>query len=176
MFTDKLTRAGTVLPKRSPTFEGAFGFPLFQRLSRELDDLFDTFAVERQFTGPVNTMWTPDVEVFTKNNEVVVRADVPGLKKEDITIELTDEAIVLKGERKQEKEEKRDGYYQTERFYGSFYRALPLPEGVKIENAKAVVHDGVLEITVPMEKVEAKTRKLEVTEAPGPDVKTVKAA
>jgi HSP20 family molecular chaperone IbpA len=174
MFTNKLAKTGTMLPKQSLTFEGAFGFPLFQRLSRELDDLFNTFGVERQFTGPVNTMWTPEVEMFTKNNELVVRADVPGLKKEDITIELTEEAMVLKGERKQEREEKREGYYQTERFYGSFYRALPLPGGVKIENAKAVVHDGVLEITVPMEKVEAKARKLEVTEAP--DAKTVKAA
>jgi HSP20 family protein len=103
-----------------------------------------------------------------------VRADVPGLKKEDITIELTEEAIVLKGSRKEEKEEKHDGYYQTERVYGSFYRALPLPEGVKIENAKAVVRDGVLEITVPIEKVESKTKTLEITEAP--ENKTVKAA
>jgi HSP20 family protein len=174
MFTNKLTKTGSVLPKPLPVFEGVFGFPLFERLSRELDDLFNTFGTERHFSGPVNTMWTPEVEMFRNNNELVVRADVPGLKKEDITIELTEDAIVLRGERKEEKEEKREGYYQTERAYGSFYRALPLPEGVKIEHAKAVVRDGVLEITVPMEKVESKTRKLEISEAP--EAKTVKAA
>ena len=174
MFSSKLTRTGSVLPKPLPAFEGAFGFPLFQRLSRELDDVFSTFGIDRHFGAPINNMWTPEIEMFAKNNELVLRADVPGLRKEDIAIELTPETIVLKGERKQEKEEKREGYYQTERAYGSFYRALPLPDGVKIENAKASVRDGVLEITVPMEKVETKTRKLEITDAP--EAKTVKAA
>jgi HSP20 family protein len=174
MFSNKLTKAGSTLSKPLPVFESAFEFPLFQRFSRELDDLFNTFGIERHFTGPVSTMWTPEVEMFTKNNELVVRADVPGLKKEDITIELTEDAIVLKGERKQEKEEKREGYYQTERVYGSFYRALPLPEGSKIEHAKAVFRDGVLEITVPMERVDSNTRKLEISETP--EAKTVKAA
>ena len=174
MFTNKLTKTAPVVHGPLETFESAFGFPLFQRLSRELDDVFNTFGIERNFTGPVNTFWTPQIEMFTKNNEVIVRADIPGLKKEDITIELTEETIVLKGERKQENEEKREGYYQTERVYGSFCRTLPMPDGVKIENAKAVVRDGVLEITVPMEKVETKTRKLEITEAP--EAKTVRAA
>ena len=174
MLTNKLIKTESALQKPLPVVENAFGFPLFQRLSRELDDLFNTFGMARHFTGPINTMWAPDVEMFTKNNELIVRADVPGLKKEDMTIEFTEDVLVLRGERKEEKEEKREGYYQTERVYGSFYRALPLPEGVKIENAKAMFRDGVLEITVPMAKVETKTRKLEITETP--DAKTVKAA
>lgn len=170
----KLVKTEPVFPKPFSVFEGTFGFPLFQRLSRELDDMFNSFGIERNFAEPVKSVWTPEVEMFTKNNELIVRVDVPGLKKEDISIELTEESLVLKGERKFEKEEKKEGFYRAERSYGSFYRALPLPEGVKIENAKAVVHDGVLEITVPMVKVEAKTKKLEITEAPAP--KTVKAA
>jgi HSP20 family protein len=174
MFTNKLVKNEPAVPRPFSVFEGGFGFPLFQRLSRELDDMFNTFGIERTFTEPVNTGWMPDVEMLTKNNELIVRADVPGLTKEDLTIELTEESLVLKGERKHEKEEKREGLYRTERYYGSFYRALPLPEGVKIDNAKAVVHDGVLEITVPLVKVEAKTKKLEITEAP--PTKTVKAA
>jgi HSP20 family protein len=112
--------------------------------------------------------------MFTKNDELFVRADIPGLKKEDITIEITDENITIHGERKREKEEKGEGYYRAERSYGSFSRMLPLPEGVKTENAKAVVHDGVLEITMPMAKVEEKKRKLEITE-PAPE-KVTKAA
>src|SRR5690349_11359756 len=167
----KLVKTEPVLPTPFSVFEGSVGFPLFQRLSRELDAMFNSFGIEKTFTEPVTAVWTPDVEMFTKDNELIIRADVPGLKKEDISIELTEDSLLLKGERKFEKEQKKEGYYRTERTYGSFYRTLPLPEGVKIENAKAQVHDGVLEITVPMVKVV--TKKLEVSEAP---TKTVKAA
>jgi HSP20 family protein len=174
MYTNKLIKTEPALPKPFSVFEGSFGFPLFQRLSRELDDMFNTFGLERNFYEPVNSGWTPEVEMFMKGNELIVRADVPGLKKEDLTIELTEEAVIVRGERKHEKVEKEEGFYRAERGYGSFYRSLPLPEGVKIENAKATVHDGVLEITVPVAKVETKTRKLEITEAT--PTKTVKAA
>jgi HSP20 family protein len=174
MYTNKLVKTAPVLPKPFSVFEDSFGFPLFQRLSRELDVMFNTFGIERSLTEPATTAWTPEVEMLMKNNELIVRADVPGLKKEDITIELTEDALILKGERRHEKEEKHEGFYRAERVYGSFYRTLALPEGVKIDQAKAVVHDGVLEITVPVAKVEAQTKKLEITEAP--PVKTVKAA
>jgi HSP20 family protein len=174
MYTNRLIKTEPALPTPLSVFEGSFGFPLFHRLSRELDDMFKTFGIDRSFAQPVDSVWTPEIEMFTKNNQLVVRADVPGLKKEDLTIELTEDALILKGERKHEKEENREGFYRAERVYGSFYRTLPLPDGVKIENATAVVHDGVLEINIPVAKVEAKTKKLEITEAP--PVKTVKAA
>jgi HSP20 family protein len=174
MFTNKLVKTEPVLPKPFSVFEGSLAFPLFQRLNRELNEMFNNVGMEGIFTEPAISVWTPDVEMLTKNNELIVRADVPGLKKEDITIEVTEDALILKGERKHEKEEKREGFYRTERVYGSFYRTLPLPEGVKTENAKAVVHDGVLEITLPIATVEAKTKKLEITEPTA--AKTVKAA
>lgn len=174
MFTNKLAKTESALARPFSVFEGSFGFPLFQRLSRELDEMFNTFGLERTFTEPLKTGWAPEIEMFTKGNEFIVRADVPGLKKEDITVEMTEDSLVIHGERKQEKEEKGEGFYRTERTYGSFYRAVPLPAGVKIENAKATVHDGVLEITMPAPKEETKTRKLEITE-PVP-AKTVKAA
>jgi HSP20 family protein len=170
MNTNKLTKVEPA-PLKPSVFGSTFGFPMFQLLSRELDDIFGRFEVGRSAFEPV---WAPNVEMLTKNNEFIVRADVPGLKKEDITVELTEESVVLRGERKHEKEEKSEGYYHTERTYGSFYRSLPLPEGVKIEGAKAIVHDGVIEITIPVAKVESKRRKLEITEpTPG---KTIKAA
>jgi HSP20 family protein len=170
MNTNKLTKVEPA-PLKPAVFGSTFGFPMFRLLSRELDDIFGRFEVERSAFEPV---WAPNVEILRKNNEFIVRADVPGLKKEDITVELTEESLVLRGERKHEQEEKGDGYFHTERTYGSFYRELPLPEGVKIEAAKAIVHDGVIEITIPVAKVESKTRKLEITE-PVPE-KTVKAA
>jgi len=155
-------------------FEGTMGFPLFERLSRELDDLFDHFAFERPMFERKATFWTPRVEMFTKENTLFVRADLPGLKKEDVTVEVADETITIRGERKREKEEKGEGFYRTERSYGSFYRELPLPDGVKSETAKAEVRDGVLEITMPLVKIEAKKRTLEITEPAA--VKTTKAA
>ena len=88
------------------------------------------------------------------------------MKKDDVKVELTDEMLTLSGERKQEKEEKREGFYRNERSYGSFYRQLPLPQGVKTEKANAVFHNGVLEITMPAPKMESHTRRLEIKEAP----------
>jgi len=74
--------------------------------------------------------------------------------------------LTISGERKEEKEEKREGFYRSERSYGSFYRKIPLPEGAKTENAAATFHNGVLEITMPAEKVEMPARKLEIKEPP----------
>ncbi len=146
-------------------WEGAFGFPLFHRLSRELDAMFDRFGMERPMFAELPKPWTPDVEVVTKDNMLKVKIDLPGLKKEEVTVEMLENNLIVRGERKQEKEEKKEGFFRTERTYGSFYRSLPLPEGVNPELAKAAMHDGVLEITMPMVKVAEKTRKLEITTA-----------
>lgn len=164
------TKLAKTEPKGVKLFENTFGFPMFRRLSEELDELFDRFGQDRPFFMPTaRGEWTPDVEMFERGGELVIHADVPGMHKEDITIETTGEEIVLRGERKEEKEEKREGYYRAERTYGSFYRALPLPEGVKIDLAKAVVKDGVLEVTMPMVKVEEKKRRLEIQEPTEPE-------
>lgn len=155
-------------------WERSFGFPLLNRLSREFDAMFDRFGFEKPMFENAPSMWTPQLEITTGPDVLSVKVDVPGMKKEDVTIEVMEDHLILKGERKQEKEEKKEGYFRTERTYGSFYRTVPLPEGVKPELAKATMHDGVLEITMPMTKVEAKTRKLEITEPVAE--KTTKAA
>ena len=149
-------------------------FPLFHRLSRELDAMVDRFGMERPVFEHTASAWNPAMEVSTKNNEFCLKVDVPGMKKEDVSVEVDDSHVVLRGERKQEKEEKKDGYFKSERSYGSFYRALPLPEGVKPDLAKAAMHDGVLTITMPMTKVEETMRKLEIGEPTS--AKTIKAA
>jgi HSP20 family protein len=156
-------------------FEGAFTFPMVRRLGREIDFLFDRFGLERSFVEPVETVWTPDLEMFRRGADIVVRADVPGMKKEDVTVELADGQLMLRGERKQEKEEKNEGYYRAERTYGSFYRTLTLPEGAKVDEAKAVIRDGVLEVVIPTTKVEEKKRTLAIEEGT-PATKTIKAA
>lgn len=108
--------------------------------------------------------WVPQIEVLQNKGQFMVRADLPGLTKDDVKIEVTDDLLTLSGEREEEKEEKREGFYRSERSYGSFYRKIPLPEGAKTENATATFNKGVLEITIPAPKVEPSFRKLEITE------------
>lgn len=177
-----------VKPTREPMdlFRNEFGFefPFMRRFFRDFEAMFNRlgltepkFFENEKFFDKAPMAWTPEIEVLEKENEFLVRADLPGLRKDEITVELTDEALILKGERKREKEEKGEGFFRTERTYGSFYRTIPLPEGVKSAEAKATVIDGVLEVKMPMAKVESARRRLEIAEpTPTTPAKTTKAA
>lgn len=132
---------------------GGFSFPNFFRTD------FAPFRMDLK-----NGEWMPQIEVLHKNGQFMVRADLPGLTKDDVKVEITDDFLTLSGERKEEKEEKREGFYRSERSYGSFYRQIPLPEGAKTENAAATFANGVLEITIPAPEVATPTRKLEIKE------------
>jgi HSP20 family protein len=94
-------------------------------------------------------LWSPQVEVFERGNELVIRADLPGLKKENVQLEVDDDALIIRGERRNEIEDQEGGFYRTERVYGSFYRAIPIPEHVEADQVKASFNDGVLEIRLP---------------------------
>jgi len=144
-------------------------FRAMQRMADEMDRLFDDFGFGRRWLRPSwretgAELWAPEVEVFQKNHELTIRADLPGLKREDVTVDITDNDVTIQGERKHEKEEEREGYYRTERGYGSFCRVIPLPEGAISEQAKANFKDGVLEITIPAPPA-SKGRRLEIAEA-----------
>jgi HSP20 family protein len=103
--------------------------------------------------------------VFEKDNRLITRVDLPGMKKEEVKVEVTDGHLALSGERKRETEEKKDTFYRSEREYGSFYRAVPLPEGIKLEDIKATFADGVLEVSIPLPvRAEAKVRHVEIEE------------
>ena len=140
-------------------------YPLLRKVGRDLDTFFDRFGL-RPNLFETDASWTPALEVFEKDNEFIVRADVPGLKKEEITIDITEYELTIKGERKQVKEAKEDTFYKSERSYGTFYRLIPLPEGVKVDHAKAVVRDGVLEVKMPFVKLAQTVKRLEVQDAP----------
>ena len=101
----------------------------------------------------------------------MVKADLPGLTKDDVKVELTDKLLTISGERKDEKEDKREGFYRSERSYGRFFRQIPLPEGVKTDKANATFRKGVLEVTMPAPKMESPARKLEIKEAPEKQIK-----
>ncbi len=114
-----------------------FRSPFFgNELFRPTSSWFDESPFFAESTNLLN-QWTPQVEVFQRENQIVVRADLPGINKEDLKIEIDKNRLTLQGERKKESEEKGEGFYRSERSYGSFYRAIPLPEGAKTENAKA---------------------------------------
>ena len=135
-------------------FEDVQGFKVGSLFGRE----FFPFTKELEHVD-----WVPKVEVLQSEGQLNVRADLPGLKKDDVKVELTNEALTISGERKEKKEEKREGYYRSERSYGSFYRVIPLPEGAITEQAKANFRDGVLEITMPVPP-KSKGRRIEIGE------------
>jgi HSP20 family protein len=150
-------------------------FSILRQMTAELDRAFtEPFWPARHWSTLQSsqpgeaTGWSPKVDVFERDGRMVTRADLPGVKKEDVTVEVTDGHLALSGERRHEMEEKNDHIYRTEREYGSFYRVVPLPEGVKTEDIKATFADGVLEVSVPMPaKPESKTRKIQIEDAKG---------
>ncbi len=147
-------------------------FGLLRQMTTELDRVFDDpfwpsfrWPKFEKLMRPEAALFAPKVDVFEKDNRLFTRIDLPGVKKEDISVEVTDGQLVLSGERKRETEEKKDNFYRAEREYGSFYRSVPLPEGVKLEDVKATFADGVLEVSVPLPaRAEAKVRKVEIQE------------
>ena len=153
-------------------WDGPFGFPLFNRLSHELDEMFNRFGLEpHSADSSSQSSWMPEMEMSTKDDQFVVKVDVPGMKKEDLTLEVADDYLVLQGERKHTSEEKKDGYFRTERTYGSFCRTVPLPEGAQSAHAVALMHDGVLEISMPLTATAEKPRTLAIGE-PEPQTKS----
>jgi HSP20 family protein len=104
-------------------------------------------------------LWSPHFELIERDNQLVVRADLPGLNKDDVTVEVDDGILTISGEQKQEREEKREGYYRSEQGYGRFFRAIPLPEGVDAEHTNASFDNGVLEVSFPAPKRQQRTAK-----------------
>lgn len=151
-------------------------FGMMRRFTKDMERLFEDFEgfrfptfFDRPFI-PFRTEfkefeWMPQIEVLQTNGDLMIKVDLPGLTKDDVKVELTDEALTISGERKEEKEEKREGFYRSERNYGRFYRHIPLPEGVKTDKANAMFQNGVLQVTLPMTKMESHARKLEIKEA-----------
>ena len=159
---------------RSPVYgdRGALSdpFTLMQRMSADMDRLFEQFGFGSSLTAPAfgggalaSGAWSPQIETFRRGDQLVIRADVPGVRKEDLHVEVDDGVLTLSGERRSENEENRDGYFRSERSYGQFQRAIPLPEGVDAEQCRASFNDGVLEVTLPAPKEqERKTKRIEI--------------
>ena len=124
------------------------------RLWSPVDHLFRDFADMSRLLDIPNVPvlfkgGEPKVDILQTENEVVVKADVPGVKKEDINVTVTEDTITIRGEVKSDYEEKKDDYFHAERFYGTYSRTLPLPVLVASDKATAKFEDGVLTVTAP---------------------------
>ena len=107
--------------------------------------------------------WAPQIEVREEGRNLVVNADLPGVKKDDVKVECTGEGLIIRGERKRESEENRGGVYRSERSYGSFARMIPLPDGVEPDKIEAHFKDGVLAVRVPIpESQRSKQREIPI--------------
>lgn len=112
--------------------------------------------------------WTPSVEVRQSGNNLVISADLPGLSENDVKLEVTEDGLLIQGERTQEYSENEGGVQRSERSYGRFYRLIPLPGGAKIDEAQANFNNGVLEVTIPTPQSEQKRRPIPISRSHAP--------
>jgi HSP20 family protein len=139
-------------------------FSLLGRLQNELIRASSRGA-SRNRSGQddiTNIVWVPPVEVDYRDGKFMVSAELPGLKDEDVRVEVRDDAIVIQGERQEQREENDRGVRRTELRYGQFYRAIPLPDGADTENARAEFRNGVLQVTVPVAEQKSNVRQIPV--------------
>jgi HSP20 family protein len=131
-------------------------FTLMRRFTEEMDQWFEQRSMGR------GGMFAPPVEVFDRDGHLIIRADLPGLTKDDIRVEVTNDAVIIEGERRSEHEERQEGgLFRSERSYGAFHRQIPLPEGINAEQATASFKDGVLEISLPAPQI-TRGRRIEI--------------
>jgi HSP20 family protein len=150
---------GGSLGRRGGGMPSLFGsrsspFDMLRRLDEDVDRLFQQIwgqgrSLMRGRGGDASSMWMPQVELREEGGKLHVYADLPGLKKEDVRLSLEGDQLILQGERQSSREEGQQGgsFYHSERSYGSFYRSIPLPEGVDPQTAQADFKDGVLDVT-----------------------------
>jgi HSP20 family protein len=124
-------------------------------LRTRLDQIFGELGNDRE------RAWTPAIDVVRDNGNLVVRADVPGIKPQEVKVEVEDDILTVSGEHEERKERKDEGYLRRERRYGSFSRSMALPSGVDPKKIKAKTHDGIVEVTIPLPK-EPEKKKIEI--------------
>lgn len=139
-------------------------------LSEQLDKIGDIVdhTMHKVFREELPTRWEKliggeglAIDLIDKEDHLLLRAEVPGMKKENLEISASDDSITIKGERKQESQEKAENYFRTERRYGMFSRTVPLPVAIKPEAIDAILKDGILEIKMPKKEIK-KSKKVQI--------------
>lgn len=136
-------------------------FSLLRRMQQDMSRIFSQSGSSSQGAN-AKQVWMPPIEVAYRDGNLVVSAELPGLRDEDITVSIQDDAIIIQGEREIEREEDQDGVHRTELRYGQFYRTIPLPEGAKTDQARAEFTNGVLKVTVPVPQEQKNLRQIPI--------------
>lgn len=163
----------SAMARRAPLTPSLFGaglpspLGLMRRMMEDMDRMFDDFGFGRGLSsqrseGAAGALWWPQVEVLERGGALVVRADLPGMKQDDIRVEVQNDTLLLEGERNIEHQEEQGGVWRSERSYGTFRRTIPLPEGVDVESATARFENGVLEISLKLPQGQQRGRRIEV--------------
>jgi len=134
----------------------------FDSLQREIDRLFEDFGRKLPAFGA--TCLTPTIDVTETDKEIEITAELPGLEEKDVEVNVADNVLTIRGEKKADKEEKNKNYQIVERSYGAFARTVELPDGIDPAAIKASIAKGVLKVTVP-KPAPAKTTKVEIKTA-----------
>jgi HSP20 family protein len=161
-------------PRRRPGDQWTSGpYGLMRQMQDEVDRWFGRFGIDRGWTSPSAWLtrageqagdWMPAIDAFQRGNEFVIRVDVPGLTRQDLSVEIGDDAVTIRGERKHEERDEREGVFWSERSYGSFSRVVPLPPGAISESAKATFTNGVLEVIMQAPSQDARRgRKVDIS-------------
>lgn len=140
-------------------------FALMRRVTEEMDHYFAHLGMGRGGQGTAaagSEFFAPPIEVLERDGKLIVRADLPGLTKDNVRVNITDDVLTIEGERRSEHEERQGEVFRSERSYGMFRRQIPLPEGVNTDQAKANFKDGVLEVTMPAPQRQARGRQIEI--------------
>jgi HSP20 family protein len=162
-------RATDILPSLSSLVLDPFGFfndSPFGAIRRMQDEL-NRAVSQTGRTGDggdvlSTTVWVPPIEVAMRDGNFVVSAELPGVQDEDISVQITDDAVVIQGERQVQREENREGIRRSEIRYGQFFRAIPLPDGADPDQARAEFNNGVLRISVPVAAAKSNVREIPV--------------
>ena len=136
-------------------------FREFEKMRREMDRFWDSFFERRPMKAEEGLEFFPSIDLAEKANELVVKCEVPGMDPKDIDISLSDGVLTIRGEKKQEREEKEADYHLVERSYGSFSRSIQLPKEVQSDKISASYKNGILKITLP-KSGEAKKKEVRI--------------
>jgi HSP20 family protein len=129
-------------------------------MERRMDELFGNSTLRR--FPMLETEWIPAVEMYEQVGNYVIKAELPGMKQEDVDLSLTDDNLTIKGEKQTDREVKEKEYHFSERSYGSFFRSVRLPSNVDAGKIAASFEDGILEVTLP-KTAEVKPKKIAIT-------------
>ncbi|MFO0794616.1 MAG: Hsp20/alpha crystallin family protein [Candidatus Brocadiaceae bacterium] len=137
------------------------GFPSISSLQGEMNRMFDRFFKGGEEFGFETGAWLPPVDLVETNDKITVKAEIPGIDPKEVDISIQGDTLLIKGEKKEEKEEKGKNYYRMERRYGGFTRSIDLPSSVDTNKVSAECKNGVLEITL-QKKEEVKPKQIQV--------------